>query len=118
MSEKLVRIYNALNSAEEARKALLASGFSREKLHLSSMADEAGPVEGNFILEYKDAAHDNDTSFLDSLFQRDDPNEGLGRQAVAWSGTCILTVDVDDEVQLRQAGEIISQFGGVNANER
>src|SRR3569623_749181 len=110
--QKLLKIYDRLSKAEAAREALLASGFPSEKLHLSSTIDEAGPVEGNFVLEYKDAVRDNDKSFLDSLIQRADPNEGLGRREVAWCGSCLLTVEAEDAEQLRRVRKLIEDFGG------
>lgn len=114
MAEKLLKIYDRLSKAEAARQALLASGFPSEKLHLSSTIDEAGPVEGNFILEYKDALRSNDKSFLDSLFQRDDANEGLGYEEIAWRGSCLLTIETEGAEQLRRAQEITGHFGGTD----
>jgi len=117
MTAILVKIYDRLSNAEAARKALLASGFPSEKLHLSSIIDEAGPVEGNFVLEYKDAAQDKDKSFLDSLFQHDDPNEGLEYQEIAWRGACMLTIETDDAGQLQRATDITAPFGGIEPDK-
>lgn len=111
MSNTLVRVYDTLANAENARNALLASGFSSDCVHLSSTEDEAGPVEGNFALEYKDADNDNDRSALDSLLDRDDPNEGLRRQGVAWRGHYLLTVDAEDDEQFHRASDITGKFG-------
>lgn len=111
MGNTLVRVYDTLASAEQARNALLASGFPSDCVHLSSNEDEAGPVEGNFALEYKDADNDNDRSALDSTFSRDDINEGLSRQQVAWRGHYLLTVDAVDDEQFNRASDITGQFG-------
>jgi len=116
MSKPLVSVYDTLASAENARNALLASGFSSDCVHLSSNEDEAGPVEGNFALEYKDADNDNDRSFLDSLLDRDDINEGLGRQEVTWRGNYLLTVDAADEEQFNRASAITGKFGARNGD--
>lgn len=118
MGNILVRIYDHLANAESARSALVASGFSAGSVHLTAADDEAGPVEGNFILEYKDAAHAHDRSAFDSLLGRDDPNEGLGRQAVAWREHYLLTVDVQDDEQFARAEDITQRFGAVNSGRR
>lgn len=111
MNKPLVTVYDSLANAENARNALLASGFSSDSVHLSANEDEAGPVEGNFALEYKDADNDNDRSALDSLLDRDDPNEGLGRQEVTWRGHYLLTVDAADDEQFNRAADITGKFG-------
>lgn len=118
MGNILVRVYDLFANAEQARNALLASGFSSDSVQLTSNADEAGPVEGNFILEYKDAANAHDRSALDSLLNRDDPNEGLGRQKVAWRGNYLLTVDAQDDEQFTRASEITRRFGASDDVER
>lgn len=118
MSNTLVRVYDHLANAERARNALVASGFSSESVHLTAADDEAGPVEGNFILEYKDAARARDRSALDSLLDRDDPNEGLARQDVAWRGNYLLTVDVQDDEQFARAADIAQQFGALGGGHR
>ncbi len=118
MSNTLVRVYDRLANAEAARNALLASGFSSDHVHLTVADDEAGPSEGNFVLEYKDAAQANDRSVFDSLLDRDDINEGLGRQKVAWRAGYLLSVDADSDEQLSRAADITKQFGAVDMRDR
>ncbi|MDB5838419.1 MAG: hypothetical protein JWQ23_371 [Herminiimonas sp.] len=118
MANTLVRTFDKFSDAENARNALLRSGFSPESVHLVSQQDEAGPVEGNFILEYKDADHDRDVSFLDALTGRDDPNEGKGRSEVAWRGTYLLTVDASDNEQFNRASRITEEFGTSAPDDR
>lgn len=120
MANTVVRVYDSFSNAQKAREALLGSGFLPSSVHLDSTADEAGPVDGNFILEYKDMDHGkaNDNSVLDSTFSRDDPNEGLGRSEVIWRGICMLTVDADDDEQFRLASDIMSKFGAIDVDER
>lgn len=115
MSNTLVRVYDQLVSAENTRRALLDSGFRSENVRLVSNGDEAGPVQGNFVLEYKDAEHAGDRSVFDALLGRDDINEGLGRQAVAWRDHYLLTVDVQDDEQFRRAADIADRFSGAGS---
>lgn len=118
MPDTLVRVYDRFARAESARAALLDSGFPSESVHLTPSDDEAGPVEGNFILEYKDADRAQDKSAFDSLLDRDDINEGLNRQDVAWRGHYLLTVDVQDDEQFRRASDIAEKFGGLDSGTR
>lgn len=120
MANTLVRVYDSFYDAEQAREALLVSGFPPSCVHLDSTADEAGPVDGNFILEYKDMDHGkaDDNSPLDSLFSRDDPNEGLGRSEVIWRGIVMLTVEADDDDQFTLASDIAKRFGAIDVDER
>ena len=41
--------FGTLAEAQRARDALLEQGFGKDALHLRSIADEAGPVQGNFV---------------------------------------------------------------------
>jgi hypothetical protein len=118
MASTLVRVYDRFSDAEQARNALLSSGFPPEAIHLESSADEAGPVEGNFALEYKDSDNDDDDSALDSLFGRDDPNEGRGRTKVAWRGSYVMTIDAENETQLARASDIARRYGAVDIEAR
>jgi hypothetical protein len=118
MSTTLVKVYNRFSDAEQARNALVSSGFPPEAIHLESSADEAGPVQGNFALEYKDSDNDNDNSVFDSLFGRDDPNEGRGRTEVAWGAGYIMTIDAVDDAQSARASDIARQFGAIDMDTR
>lgn len=117
MGNTLIRVYDKFSDAENARNALLTSGFAPDSVHLSSTADEAGPVSGNFILEYKDTEKGDDDSVLDALFSRDDPNEGQGRTEVVWRGNYLLTVDAADEEQLCRASDITQRLGATEGGE-
>lgn len=118
MANTLVRVYDKFSDAESARNALLASGFAPDSVHLMSQADEAGPVQGNFVLEYKDTEKGGDRSMFDALFGRDDPNEGQGRTEVAWRGNYLLTVDADDGDQFTRAFDITKRFGAIDVDQR
>lgn len=114
MANTLVKIYDHFANAENARNALLTSGFAADNIELAATEDEAGPMEGNFILEYKDVRRGNDKSALDSTFNRDDINEGLGHQPVTWRGSYLLTVHAEDDDQFNRASEIANSFGALD----
>jgi hypothetical protein len=89
--------FRDIDEAGRAQQALKQAGIAEENLRIDVVTDEAAPMQGNFALEYKDAASSNDDSFLDRIFSTDDPNEGQGRQAVDWHCVCVLVVLHDSE---------------------
>ncbi|WP_119157053.1 hypothetical protein [Caldimonas tepidiphila] len=100
MSNELVRIYDRLADAEQAREGLLASGFPPASVHLTVTNDEAGPVEGNFLV-----GNGRDTrNRTEDLY---DPNFAK----VVQRSSCMLTVDVEDEGLRRRASEILDRYG-------
>ena len=46
----LVRSFATLERAEAARSAVLSLGVSSDAVQLQVLQDEAGPVEGNFLV--------------------------------------------------------------------
>ena len=102
--------FSRLEEAEKAHAALLACGIAAEDLHMDVVSDEAAPVQGNFALDYKDAASSNDDSFLDKVFTVDDPNEGQGRQDVEWHCVCILVVKHSAQNSESLARETLAAF--------
>jgi len=68
MPNTLVRIYDSLTIAQKAREQLLASGFSPDNVHVDSRLDEAGPVEGNAVLDAKDMGEGPADGPLNRLF--------------------------------------------------
>lgn len=50
MRYRIVRTFRDLAAAEVAREELLAAGFARDAVELSSLHDEAGAEKGNFTV--------------------------------------------------------------------
>lgn len=100
MADELVRIYDRLADAEQARERLLASGFAPSNVHLSARDDEAGPVEGNFVAGNGRETRDRREDGYHTNFAR-----------VVQRGTCMLTVDAEDEGRRQRATEILDRLG-------
>jgi hypothetical protein len=49
-SRLIIFSFDTLESASSAREALRRDGFAAHRLHLRTIEDEAGPVEGNFLI--------------------------------------------------------------------
>jgi hypothetical protein len=118
MAHTLVRVYDSFTAAQDARNALLGSGFSPSSIQLDSRVDEAGPVEGNFVLDYKDTTEGPRSEFGQSLFDSAPHVEGNKYSDVHNRGNHVLTVDADDEAQIALADDITMRFGAIDINER
>ena len=88
--------FQRLTMAQRAYDALRDRGVTPQQMELRVMDDEAGPSSGNFILEYKETDVHFDSSWMDRLTNRDDPNGGAGRQEVFWSCEALLLVTTGD----------------------
>ncbi|WP_343649559.1 hypothetical protein [Herbaspirillum sp.] len=97
--------------AQQAYDALRERGLTAEQMELRVIDDEAGPSSGNFILEYKETDVHFDSSWMDRLTQRDDPNVGAGRQEVFWSCEALLLVNTSDPHLLDALREIYRASG-------
>lgn len=104
MANTLIRVYSSMSNAQHARLQLLDAEFPESRVHLVSTKDEAGPVQGNFTVGN---LHPDD----DVIYQHD-----YGH--VAQRGTCLLTVEAEDEEQARRADEIMRRFGAMDVERR
>ncbi len=103
--------FPTLASAQRAYDALRERGLTREQMELRVMDDEAGPSSGNFILEYKETDVHFDSSWMDMLGSRDDPNVEAGRQEVFWSCEALLLVSTRDPHILNALQEVYRASG-------
>lgn len=110
MANTLVRTYDSISTANNVRKELLASGFPSSSVHLASKEDEAGPVEGNFAVGNADAGNGVVRGLVELLTGGDDGYRHNFSDPVQ-RGTCLLTVDANDDEQLARASDILNRSG-------
>jgi hypothetical protein len=108
----LLRVFKALEDAERAREALVAEGFLREQIELTSRHDEAGPVEGNFLVGNTKRDTLEHTEFSQTLGGEGDNTYDHNFARTVGGGMYLLVVEAEDDARLRQAAEIIQQHGG------
>lgn len=111
MPQTLVRIYDSLATAQHAREKLLESGFPPECVHLDSRLDEAGPVEGNAVLDAKDMGEGPRDGPLNKLFGVEERTDAYNNSEPVWRGSVMLTVDAEDEVEGARASDIMDRTG-------
>jgi hypothetical protein len=117
MPHTLVSTYDNFPAAENARDALLASGFPSPNVFLSSQQDEAGPVAGNFILDVQDKEHGY-TDLGDTMGGQAKPADSPMNQEAAKGASYLLMVDADDPADLSRASDIVSRYGAVEVSRR
>lgn len=117
MPNTLVRIYDNLAAAENARKQLLASGIPPDNVHLDSRLDEAGPVEGNGILDAKDMGKGPAEGPYNELLGVEERTDAYNNSEPVWRGTVMLTVDAEDEAQSARATDIMDRMGARNVDD-
>jgi len=110
-AKAVVYPFPSYEKAQEAYQELLQIGFEEAEVELRTFDDEAGPVSGNFILEYKESDHGRDNSVLDKVTTSDDPNEGLGRQPVTWRTVALVAVTVASHGQSAKLENLKQRWG-------
>ena len=117
MPNTLVRVYDTLASAEHARQQLLASGFPSDNVHLDSRLDEAGPVEGNGLLDAKDMGNGPADGPITQVLGVEERTDAYNNSEPVWRGTFLLTVDAEDEAQSARATEIMDRLGARSVDD-
>ena len=100
----LVRSFATLERAEAARSAVLSLGVSPDAVQLQVLQDEAGPVEGNFLVGNGREAPD-DTSAYAANFAN----------PVA-RGSCLLLLLTIPDDQQSKVESVLNEFGGVDVD--
>lgn len=119
MTNTIIRVFSTFSDAQHARDALLASGFIDSCVHLSSQKDEAGPPEGNFVLDEKDTGTNYNGSFLNRVLDRKPRTDALRVPPHAKErGTFLLIVDTDDDDQKTRACDIVNCFNAIDVDKR
>jgi hypothetical protein len=117
MPNTLVRIYDSLATAQHAREQLLASGFPADSVHLDSNLDEAGPMEGNGVLDAKDTGKGPRDGTLNKLFGVEERTDAYNNSEPVWRGSVMLTVDVEDETEGTRASGIMDRTGARSVDD-
>lgn len=115
MAHTLIRLFRRIDRAQEARQALLASGFDPGDIQLDATEDEAGTVAGNFVLPRYDSpdgrAIGADRSAEPPERRRDSSADASTNSQAATRGHYILTVEAGDDAALDRAAAIAARYG-------
>jgi hypothetical protein len=106
----LVRSFETLEAAAAAVNALVNAGFPHGAIELRVIEDEAGPVQGNFVIGNGRTVHGHKPSPLRTGL--DVPYEENFKQVVN-RGVHLLLVDTVDAAGRKLAEQILEAAGGV-----
>lgn len=113
MANPVIRAYDSLDAAQNAREALLRNGFAPDDIEVRVMQSEAGPVKNNYLLDEKDTG----TGPKDE-FGFEERTDAYGNGNPDWGAMVLMTVGAEDEAQLSRASEIMAGFGAVDPQSR
>jgi hypothetical protein len=102
MTEFALRMYDTLDHAETARKALLAAGYDKDQVQIEAMNSEAGPVAGNFTV-----GNGSDHSDHSGVGDSGDYNDNF--RGVSHGAVIKLTVAVENGSSLAQVNEVLDR---------
>lgn len=109
MGQSVARAYDRFTDAQRARDALLGAGFAPDCVHLDSTMDEAGPVEGNAVIDTKDRGTGPGSKPGPFIMSREERTDAYNNSDPVWRGTFVLTVDADDERQRTLASDVMER---------
>jgi hypothetical protein len=110
MSNEIVKVFDRYEDADHARSALLAYGLAAAQVRLQCNEDEAGPVEGNFLIGNGRGPGRTGGVSRKRAEHGDLPYEANFSHPEL-RGLHVLLVDVPLDDQRRAAEEILEGFG-------
>jgi hypothetical protein len=110
MANEIVKVFDRYEDAEQARSALLAAGFGPDQVRLQCNEDEAGPVEGNFLVGNGRRAGRGGGVSSRAAVHGDLPYE-LNFDHLELRGLNLLLLDVPGDEQRARAEELLGGFG-------
>jgi hypothetical protein len=108
-----VRSFSTLEEASAAQDALAAAGIPRELASLSVRTDEAGPVEGNFLIGNGETTHGGPPDAVRTGLEV--PYDENFREP-AYRGAYLLTLQLGP-TQRSVAEGVLARFDAVSASE-
>ena len=114
MPDPLIYSYPRLEDAVAARNSLLSAGVDPVEMEIRVIADEAGPVEGNFLVGNGRNARD-DTVETGNDGGPDAPPYAENFADVGTRGLHLLVVGPEDPDLLARAAAVLRDSGGVDA---
>lgn len=117
MANTVMRVYDKFDNAQRARRALLESGFTDDAVDLAARTDEAGPVDGNAVVDTKDTGHGpRATQGIAGMLGAEERTDAYNNSEPDWGASFQLTVAVGDERQCVAASDIMDRYGAIDVD--
>lgn len=111
MADSLLRVFDSFSIAHQARDALLAAGIDASAIHLRTLEDDGGPVQGNFVVDIENARTP----------ARGSPNRQSAQSELrtpVQRNTCLMHIDLANDAQSAQIAAILDHFAQQDHPER
>ena len=119
MADSITKIFDYFSDADNARKALLASGFPPSCVHLRVKSNDAGVPEGQFaVADTANATIEGVFHLLGGAKRTLEGQQQGQRHQSSRDGMYQLGVDIDGAQQAEHASAIIARFGGTDRHVR
>jgi uncharacterized protein (TIGR02271 family) len=123
MQHTLVAVFDNRSDAQNAMDELLASGFTRDNVYVSS-ADLTGTTTGTTTATsatgtvHEEGVGASIKHFFENLFGADNDEHATRYSSVVSSGQHVLTLTTTSEPDVERAADVIERFGPVDIDER
>jgi uncharacterized protein (TIGR02271 family) len=123
MQHTLVAVFDNRSDAQSAMDELLASGFTRDNVNVSS-ADLAAGASATTAAGTTTTAPQEEgvgasiKNFFESLFGTDNDAHAIRYSNAVTSGRHVLTLTTTSEPEVERAADVIERFGPIDIDER
>jgi len=122
MQHTLVAVFDNRSDAQSAMDELLASGFTRDNVNVSS-ADLAAGSSATTAASTTTAPQEEGVgasikNFFESLFGTDHDQHAIRYSNAVTSGQHVLTLTTTSEPEVERAADVIERFGPIDIDER
>lgn len=126
MQHTLVAVFDNQSDAQNAKDELLAAGFTRDNVYVSS-ANLSGTTDGltdtTTGTSAMGARHEEGVGasikhFFENLFGADENEHAMRYSNAVSGGQHVLTLTTDSEPEVERAADVIERFGPLDIDER
>jgi uncharacterized protein (TIGR02271 family) len=120
MQHTLVAVFDNRSDAQSALDELLASGFTRTSVNISS-ADLAGTTTttgATLGTTQEEGVGASIKHFFENLFGTDHDEHAIRYSNAVTGGQHVLTLTTDSEPEVERAADLIERFGPIDIDER
>ncbi|KGF83279.1 hypothetical protein IA69_00195 [Massilia sp. JS1662] len=122
MQHTLVAVFDNRSDAQNAMDELLASGFTRDNVYVSS-ADLTGQDTSLTGTTTTGAVHEEGVGasirhFFENLFGSDNDEHATRYSSAVTAGQHVLTLTTTSEPEVERAADVIERFGPIDIDER
>jgi uncharacterized protein (TIGR02271 family) len=120
MQHTLVAVFDNRSDAQNAMDELLASGFTRDNVNVSS-ADLSGTTTttgATLGTTHEEGVGASIKHFFENLFGADHDEHAIRYSNAVSGGQHVLTLTTDSEPEVERAADLIERFGPIDIDER